>query len=208
MTIKESYNIWAESYDSVENKTRDLEKIAIRQTLLSRKFDFVIELGCGTGKNTQWIAEKSRHLTAVDFSKEMIAKAKKKILSDKVKFVQMDITKPWVIKDKLANLISCSLVLEHINDLDFIFSEARKKLKAKGIFYICELHPFKQYMGSKARYDTENGTVELEVYIHNVSEYTISAANNGFKLAELKEWSDANDKFEPPRLISFVFEKF
>jgi ubiquinone/menaquinone biosynthesis C-methylase UbiE len=207
MTIKESYNIWAESYDSVENKTRDLEKIAIRQTLLSRKFDFVIELGCGTGKNTQWLAEKAKHLTAVDFSKEMISKAKKKILSDKVNYVQMDITKPWVIKDEHANLISCSLVLEHIYDLNFIFSEAQKKLNAKGLFYICELHPFKQYTGSKARYDTEKGTIELEVYIHNVSEYIKSAADNGFKLAELKEWFDVNDKMEPPRLISFVFEK-
>jgi hypothetical protein len=98
-------------------------------------------------------------------------------------------------------------VLEHIFNLNFIFREAGKKLKANGIFYVCELHPFKQYLGSKARYENENGTIELEVYVHNVSEYIKSAINNRFELLELKEWFDNAEKTGPPRLISFVFRK-
>ena len=98
-------------------------------------------------------------------------------------------------------------MLEHIYNLNFLFREARKKLKTNGIFYICELHPFKQYQGSKARYETENGTVELEVFVHNISEYIESALKNGFELLELNEWFDNSDKIKPPRLISFVFKK-
>ncbi len=207
MSVKDSYNTWAENYDLMENKTRDLEKSAIRKTLKNYNFEYVIELGCGTGKNTKWLSERTLHLTAIDFSEEMLLKAKKKIKSAKVNFLELDITKPWKLKNNSADLISCSLVLEHISDLNFIFSEARKKLKAKGAFYICELHPFKQYLGSKARYKTGNGTIELEVFVHNVSEYINSALNNGFKILKLKEWFDADDKFIPPRLISFVFEK-
>ena len=207
MTIKESYNSWADSYDKMKNKTRDLEKTAAKTTLTNYKFNNAIELGCGTGKNTQWLVGRTKQLIAVDFSEEMISKAKKKIKSDKVNFLELDITKPWKIKSNSADLISCSLVLEHISNLNFIFKEAQKKLKAKGIFYICELHPFKQYLGSKAKYKTESGTIELEVYFHNVSEYINSALKNSFKLLELKEWFDAGDKTAPPRLISFVFEK-
>ena len=207
MSIKDSYNIWAESYDRMENKTRDLEKTAIRKTLMGYKFNDVIELGCGTGKNTQWLVKRAKHLIAVDFSEEMISKARNKIKSDKVNFLELDITKSWKIKNNSADLISCSLVLEHISDLCFIFSEAGKKLKPGGAFYICELHPFKQYLGSKARYKTESGIIELDVFVHNVSEYINSALDNGFKLVELKEWFDADEKSGPPRLISFVFEK-
>jgi ubiquinone/menaquinone biosynthesis C-methylase UbiE len=207
MTIKDSYNSWAENYDTMENKTRDLEKTAIRQTLINYNFEYVIELGCGTGKNTNWLAERAIQLTAIDFSEKMLALAEKKIKSDKVNFVQSDLTKPWNIKDDNADLISCSLVLEHIFNLNFIFREAGKKLKANGIFYVCELHPFKQYLGSKARYETENRTIELEVFVHNVSEYIKSALNNSFELLELNEWFDNAEKTGPPRLISFVFKK-
>ena len=75
------------------------------------------------------------------------------------------------------------------------------------MFFISELHPFKQYSGSKAKYETENGTKELEVYIHHVSEYIDDAKKNGFEFVEMKEWFDENNKNGLPRLISFVFKK-
>jgi len=207
MTIDKAYNSWADNYDAVENKTRDLEKIAAKQTLDKYSYTTVVELGCGTGKNTEWLAEKANSITGLDFSPEMLLKAKKKIKLDKVRFLQADLTRPWDIKDNYADLISCSLTLEHISDLNFIFSEGFKKLKPEGKFFICELHPFKQYTGSKAKFENENGITELEVFTHHVSEYVKAAINNGFKILELKEWFDNDDKTGIPRLISFVFEK-
>ncbi len=58
-SVNESYDIWSEVYDSVENKTRDLEKIAAKNVLSKYKFKTLIELGCGTGKNTEWLLGKS-----------------------------------------------------------------------------------------------------------------------------------------------------
>ena len=207
MTIDKAYNSWAENYDTVENKTRDLEKIAAKKTLEKYIYKTVIELGCGTGKNTEWLAEKADSIIGLDFSTGMLLKAKEKIKSDKVQFQQADLTKPWDIKDNYADLIVCSLTLEHIADLDFIFSEGFKKLKHDGKFFICELHPFKQYKGSKAKFENEDGIRELEVFTHHISEYMNAAIDNGFKNLELNEWFDSDDKTEIPRLISFVFEK-
>jgi hypothetical protein len=84
---------------------------------------------------------------------------------------------------------------------------ASLKLKEDGLFFISELHPFKQYSGSKARYETENGTEELEVYVHHISEYIENAKTNGMELVELKEWFDEGVENEIPRLISLVFKK-
>ena len=97
--------------------------------------------------------------------------------------------------------------VEHIENLDFIFKEAFAKLKSNGLFFICELHPFKQYNGTKARFETETGLTELEVYTHNISEFTSTAFKNGFKILELKEWFDDFNEKEIPRLVSFVFQK-
>jgi hypothetical protein len=91
--------------------------------------------------------------------------------------------------------------------MNHIFYQASLKLKEDGLFFISELHPFKQYSGSKARYETENGTEELEVYIHHISEYIENAKTNGMELVELKEWFDEGVENEIPRLISFVFKK-
>ena len=207
MTIDKAYNSWADNYDAVENKTRDLEKIAAKNTLEKYIYKTVIELGCGTGKNTEWLAEKADSIIGLDFSTGMLLKAKEKIKSDKVQFQLADLTKPWDIKDNYADLIVCSLTLEHISNLDFIFSEGFKKLKHEGKFFICELHPFKQYNGSKAKFENEDGIRELEVFTHHISEYVNAAIDNGFKNLELNEWFDSDDKTEIPRLISFVFEK-
>lgn len=207
MSIAKSYNSWAEQYDTNENKTRDLDKKATIETLTKYDFENVVELGCGTGKNSGWLITKAKHIIGLDFSEEMLSKAKSKINSDKIKFVQADLKKPWEIQNEFADLITCSLTLEHIKDLDFIFNQAYQKLKSGGKFFICELHPARQYLGSKAKYETGKGIEELEVYIHHISEYLNSGKNNSFKLIELNEWFDNQPENEVPRLISFVFEK-
>src|SRR5690349_1794980 len=118
MNTQQAYNVWAAQYDTNDNKTRDLEAKALRNTLSTVPFKTCLEIGCGTGKNTVWFIEKAMHVTAVDLSEEMLAKAKEKVSSGKVEFVQGDITKSWSFTGKLYDLVSFSLVLEHIEDLE------------------------------------------------------------------------------------------
>lgn len=207
MSIAQAYNAWSDSYDTNENKTRDLDQQVTRKILERYDFQKVLELGCGTGKNTVCLLEKASQVTAVDFSEGMLVKAKAKMKTPKVSFLQADITRPWPSTIPTVDLITCNLTLEHISDLGFIFQQAGKKLIDKGLFFICELHPFKQYLGSKARFDTENGVQELKVYQHHISEYLQKATANGFELIELKEWFDEGGTSEIPRLLSLVFRK-
>jgi len=207
MSIEKAYNIWASQYDSNLNLTRDLDKKCTIETLKNLDFKNVLELGCGTGKNTEWLLNKAERIIGLDFSQEMLHKAKAKIFDKRVIFKKADLTKDWEIENNFVDLITASLTLEHIKNLGHIFSQANLKLKKNGLFFISELHPFKQYSGSKAKYETENGIKELEVYIHDISEYIDKAKNNGFQLIELKEWFDESSENEIPRLISFVFKK-
>jgi predicted TPR repeat methyltransferase len=207
MSIENAYNIWANQYDTNVNRTRDLDKKCTIETLNNFDFKIVLELGCGTGKNTEWLLNKAERIIGLDFSQEMLNKAEEKIADKRVIFKKADLTKDWEIENNFADLITSSLTLEHIENLDHIFSQANRKLKKNGLFFISELHSFKQYSGSKAKYETENGTEELEVYVHHISEYIDDAKNNGFQLIELKEWFDENSENGKPRLISFVFKK-
>lgn len=205
MSIKNAYNSWAENYDEVENKTRDLEEFVVRKILISN-YNHVLELGCGTGKNTVWLSQQAKQLTGLDFSEEILIQAKQKVSSKKVTFKKLNLLNDWSIEKESVDLITCSLVLEHFKDLDQIFNRAFKSLINNGEFYLCELHPFKQYSGGKARFIKEDKLEALETYIHNISDYMEAAERSGFKLKQLKEWYDDN-KTNIPRLISFIFVK-
>jgi len=207
MSIKKAYNSWASQYDTNENKTRDLDIKSTIDTLSKYNFNNVLELGCGTGKNTEWLIKKAKRIVGIDFSQKMLAKAKKKINNPKVEFITADLTKDWQVENVFFDLVTSSLTLEHIEDLNHIFYQANNKLIANGLLFISELHPFKQYSGSKARFETDKGSEELEVYTHHISDYIKNAEKNGFEMLEIKECFDDKTKKELPRLISFVFRK-
>ena len=207
METRQAYDEWASQYDTNNNKTRDLEGHALRKLLAGISFDRVLEIGCGTGKNTGWFVKKAKEVTAIDLSDKMLARAKEKIVSDKVAFKQADITKPWSFTNQLYDLVSFSLVLEHIENLEHIFSEASAALKHGGHIYIGELHPFKQYSGSKARFETEDGVQVVDCFNHHISEFIQTGKKYGLKPVDINEYFDNDDKTGIPRILVLLFQK-
>jgi malonyl-CoA O-methyltransferase len=201
------YDQWSATYDQVENPTRDLEKRACEKTLDSVNFDSVIELGSGTGKNTEWLASRAADVICVDLSAEMQSIAREKIHNDNVQFVLGDIRKDWSFIDRKADLVTCSLILEHVEHLDRVFREAFAHLNDGGHFYVCELHPFKQYSGSRARFEADRALHILDCYIHHVTDYTKAAVAAGFAVEQINEWFDDDNRENIPRLLSFLFAK-
>lgn len=207
MSVRESYNEWSLQYDTNENKTRDLESIALREILHNINFASCLEIGCGTGKNTVWLVKKASHITGVDLSEGMLKIAKEKVQSEKVEFIQADITKAWSFSSLQFDLVTFSLVLEHIQDIRQIFAEASKKLTHNGYLYLGELHPFKQYAGSKARFNSGEGVQVVECYTHNISEFMSAANDNGLSLVQLKEYFDEGNEQSIPRVLAMLFQK-
>ena len=207
MNTRQAYDIWSAQYDTNKNKTRDLEGQALRQELQNIPFSNCLEIGCGTGKNTAWLVQKAAHVMAVDFSEEMLARAKNKINPERVTFIQADITTAWPFGAELYDLVSFSLVLEHIADLDQIFKEAAQALKPGGYIYLGELHPFKQYAGTKARFESETGRNELECFIHHISDFVQAAKKYNITLLDLNEYFDPADQKGIPRILTLIFQK-
>lgn len=207
MTIQNDYDEWAESYDDDVNLTRDLDQTVTRGLLAGSRADSVLELGCGTGKNTAFYAQIGSSVRALDFSAGMVEKARQKVRAGNVRFEMADISLRWPCDEGEFDLIACNLVLEHIEDLGHIFSEAARTLHPGGKFFINELHPFKQYEGKKARFHRQGETVEVEAFIHHLSDFSNAAARNGLKLAGFDEFWHEQDAGKPPRLVSFLFEK-
>jgi ubiquinone/menaquinone biosynthesis C-methylase UbiE len=206
MTVQKAYDNWSGQYDTNINRTRDMEALSLRETLDGIAFENCLETGCGTGKNTSWLLTKAKTITAVDLSAEMLSKAKEKIISEKVHFIQADILNEWRFANDKYDLISFSLVLEHIENLDPVFEKASKVILPGGYIYIGELHPFKQYSGSKARFDSEEGVQVVPCYNHHLSDFVQAANKYGFGIESINEYFDDEDRNTIPRILCILLK--
>ena len=204
MSIQAAYDDWAATYDLDRNLTRDLDQVVTRRTLAHRRCQSILEIGCGTGKNTPLLADIGEKVLALDFSQAMINRAKEKLPLDHVTFAVADLTCSWPCDDQSVDLVVCNLVLEHIGDLSFIFAET---LMVGGDFFICELHPFRQYQGIKANFKRDQGTIEIPAFVHHVSEFIRAAQSNKLTIESFNEWWHEDDHDKLPRLVSFLFKK-
>lgn len=208
MSIQNAYDEWSQTYDTDENLTRDLDQQIMQETLANQRFDSILEIGCGTGKNTAFLAQIGAQVHALDFSEGMIAKARGKVKAGNVKFSAADLTQTWPCEDAAYDLIVCNLVLEHIEDLSVIFSEAVRVLAGGGTFLINELHPFRQYESKKARFQSAAGVIEIPAFIHHISDFLNAALSNRLRLVKLNEkWHERDSQGKAPRIIAFLFEK-
>jgi ubiquinone/menaquinone biosynthesis C-methylase UbiE len=206
--IAAAYDLWAGTYDVDPNRTRELAGEVLRHHDLSLAGRSVVEIGCGTGRNTLWLAEHAENVLALDLSEGMLRQAKARVRSPSVRFVQHDIRSAWPAADGSADVVIAMLVLEHVERLEPVLDEAARVLRRAGDLFICELHPMRQMLGRQAQF-TNPRTGERErvaAFLHDVSEYVNGGLEAGFTLAHLGEWRDPGaSPADPPRLLSAHF---
>src|ERR671918_372583 len=81
MNIQDAYTRWSDTYDSDRNLTRDLDHRATQDALKGLRYQNIMELGCGTGKNTAFLTTIGGRILALDFSPGMLRHAKAKKLT-------------------------------------------------------------------------------------------------------------------------------
>ncbi|MEP6836008.1 MAG: class I SAM-dependent methyltransferase [Gemmatimonas sp.] len=209
--VASAYDRWSRQYDTDRNLTRDLDAAVLRKKAgVFIEGRSVLEIGCGTGKNTEWIAERAARVLAMDFSAGMLAVAARRVPQPHVRFVSQDLRTTWPIADASVDVVIGNLVLEHIEDLTHIYAEAARVLRDGGQLYFCELHPFRQWRGSQAHFtDRLSGEiVQVSAYVHTVGEYVNQALQQTFVLRALDECLEEDAPADAlPRLLSLLFTR-
>ncbi|MEP6570285.1 MAG: methyltransferase domain-containing protein [Acidobacteriota bacterium] len=208
--VAAAYNDWAESYDIDQNLTRDLAAQTLRQVKLNLDGRKLIEVGCGTGRNTAWLAERAAEIVGLDFSEAMLARAKVRVNDPRVSFVQQDARTAWSFADASVDVVIAMLILEHVEHLETVFAEAARVLRSGGDFFLCELHPMRQLGGGQAQFcNARTGEHQLvTAFLHGVSDYVNAALALGFELQHLGEWRDVAAPINSqPRLLSLLFRR-
>lgn len=99
----------------------------------------VLDLGCGYGFYTDYFRSIKANVIGVDGSEKMIEIARERY--PLTEFLVMDITEPFAFENDEFDVVFSNQVLMDIKDIEFVFSECRRILKAGGILYYSIVHP-------------------------------------------------------------------
>lgn len=184
------YDRWSEIYDAENNPLILLEQPRVRALLEHARGLDVVDLGCGTGRHTLWLAGRGARVTAVDFSDGMVARARAKPGWEGVHFIRHDLTRPPLpLPDASFDRVLSALVLDHIGDLLALLRECRRICRPHGSIILSTVHPAMMLRGIRAHFtDPATGRDVCPASVANqLSDYVLAALRAGLRIEQMEE---------------------
>jgi hypothetical protein len=75
MTTPDGYRTWAETYDQPGNQLVDLEQPVVHEILHDLPVGIALDVACGTGRHTRYLAELGHRVIGVDSAQAMLDRA-------------------------------------------------------------------------------------------------------------------------------------
>ena len=207
LTTEDGYDRWAEIYDREDNPLIRLEERYIDDLIGDVRGLRVADIGCGTGRHALRLAAAGAAVTAVDFSEQMLAKARRKPRAGAVRFIHHDITTPLPLASASFDRVLCCLVLEHVADLDGFFAELQRICRPDGCLVLSAMHPAMMLQGLTARFtDPATGRdTRPQSYDNQICDYVMAATRAGLRFDHLSEHTiDDALAAESPRAAKYL----
>ena len=152
----------AENWDSDEqNPDQTVKRVSdILELLKLQSGDDLLEVGCGTGQLSDWLAQQVSpgRVTAIDFSEKMLAAAKSKY--DKAQHQQIEFRRIDVCRDALEpsrfDVAFCFHCVPHFIDMPAAINNLAHSLKPGGRLLVVHLNSRK---GINDFHDSVGGAV-------------------------------------------------
>jgi ubiquinone/menaquinone biosynthesis C-methylase UbiE len=191
LSTQAGYDRWSEIYETDGNPLVALEEPVAHAMLGDVRGLDVLDLGCGTGRHTLWLAAEGARVTAADFSAGMLEKARSKPGAESVHFVQHDVGQPLPFADASFDRVISALVLEHVADLDAVTREIARVCRPGGRIVLSHMHPAMMLIGVQAGF-TDPATGEKmhpKAHPYQVSDYVMSALRARLVIDDIVESS-------------------
>lgn len=150
----EGYDLWASSYDALDNPMIAMTEIAMRAWAPRVEGARVLELGCGTGRNARFFLDRgAAAYVGVDGSRGMLDEARKRGLGERATWVHADLEDARVDE---VDVVLVSLVLEHARDVRPALRAAARAARRGAELRVYELY---DESAREARAPTSTSTV-------------------------------------------------
>lgn len=101
----------------------------------------VLDAGCGSGAQAEWLAGQGAQVTGIDISPRMIEEARRRC-GGRGRFLVADLAEPLPLAPRSLDGITCSLALHHIADWSVPLGSFAAALRPGGWAVISLDHPF------------------------------------------------------------------
>lgn len=198
----DAYKKLAERYAEivdVKPHNAEYERPGLLRVMPDVKGKKVLDAGCGSGSLTRWLLEHGASVIGVDASPQMLEQARKRIKDDAVLRLH-DLREPMdFIEDDSMDLVTSSLVLHYLDEVEPVFSEFYRILRPGGHLVFSIGHPFTEFVErpSENYYKVEvvsydwTGFTDEPVTVPNfrrpLEGYTEALARAGFCIERLTE---------------------
>jgi ubiquinone/menaquinone biosynthesis C-methylase UbiE len=190
LNTREGYDLWAPTYDTMGNWLLALEEPEVDRAVGPAAGLDILDVGTGTGRHAIRLAANGARVTAIDFSEEMLAKARAKPDAAGVRFLLHDITRPLPLADRSFDRVLSALVLEHIQvaELRAFFAELGRVARPDGRIVVTAMHPAMFLRGISANFRDDTGEqIRPRSYPATLSHYVVGALDAGLDIEGLTE---------------------
>ena len=172
LNVLKGYEKWSKTYDSDKNPLIAMESNKILGLLKPVKNKKILDIGCGTGRNSIKLAKKGANVTGIDFSKNMleIAKKKAKMVNLKISFKIGRVTN-LPFSNNSFDKVTCNLTLSHVKNLNKALKEMKRVVKKNGIIVISDLNPFLCGKQGGAYFRFKRKTHQIRTYVHTFEDF-------------------------------------
>ncbi|MBI3602782.1 MAG: methyltransferase domain-containing protein [Candidatus Omnitrophica bacterium] len=130
--VRRAFSEAADQYDILAGLHREIGRDLMGKIVRLPQARYILDVGCGTGyltgKANFYFPES--HVIGLDFSEEMLAKAKEK--HENISWITAD-AHHLPLKDKAMDIIVSNLAYQWVLDLPKAFVEARRVLSPEGV---------------------------------------------------------------------------
>lgn len=167
---------------------------AVLQSLLPKKCDGIVDLGCGDGRFTKLLSLKFPDVIGIDLSEKIIKTAKRN--NPSVVFYKHDLEKGLPEFNKKLDVICAKLLLMYIKDINKLVLDSFNSLKKGGVFIVSVTHPNKWVTDEDMNYYkdypvnatiAENNNLVISFIPRTIENYINTFTKFGFKLDVLLE---------------------
>lgn len=186
------YDLWAESYETTPNPIVAMDQRVTLDLLQPRAGEYILDAGCGTGRNLGSILDAGVSAAGFDFSEGMLAVARRRFPD--VPFTRGDLhDTPWPFNDGEFNAVLCALVGEHLEELGPVFREILRVLKPGGRLVFSTYHPTLAEAGKEANFQLDGVEYRLGAVAHSLTDFHGAIQQAGFQRISVEEFSGDED---------------
>ena len=137
LTSEEGYALYADFYDKDQMYLDSIDRGFLAFSAKHLEGKKVLDVGCGTGRNTIRLAEAGVDITGMDICKEMLEKLNRKKPGIKTKLGDI-LEIPY--EDESFDAVICNLVFVHLKNPVLAIREIYRVLKNDGELYLSVIH--------------------------------------------------------------------